>query len=340
VTILEGESAPGLHASGRNAGLVASMLETDPDMLDIAVRGARMLREAGLTTVCGSVLLVDSAEEGERVVARATQMGVPARMLRAADLVSRIPWIAGSACGHAVLFPEDGKVDPAVHAKRLLDEAKDAGVRVVTGARVTSLRLRGERITGVETTAGFFEASLVVDAAGAWAGAAAMTLGEGRLTDLGIAAFRRHLFSAPIAGTFDASCPWVWDLDHSLYFRVDPAGLTLSACDDTPHEPGMPEMDPAAAVDLAGKLAVALPAAARLACQPLRACLRTWAPDRRFVIGPDPRLPGFFWVAALGGAGVTAGLAVGELAAALLLGRDVSPRARAAFDPARLVGPV
>jgi hypothetical protein len=37
---------------------------------------------------------------------------------------------------------------------------------------------------------------------------------------------------------------------------------------------------------------------------------------------------------------VTAGLAVGELAAALLLGRDVSPRARAAFDPARLVGPV
>lgn len=339
VTILEGEPETGRHASGRNAGLVTSMLETDPDMLDLAVRGVRMLREAGAYTMCGSVLLVDSATESQRIVSRASELGVAARPLRAADLVGRIPWIAGSACGHAVMFPEDGKVDPAAHGRRLLDEAKSAGVSVVTGARATSLRLRGGRIAGVETTAGFFEASLVVNAAGAWAGGAAVALSGGALSDLGIAPFRRHLFFAPIAGTFDVSCPWVWDLDHSVYFRVDPGGLMLSACDDTPHAPGMPEVDPAAAADLADKFAAALPAVARMESQPLRACLRTWAPDRKFVIGPDPRLEGFFWVAGLGGAGVTAGLAIGELAAALLLGRHTEPRARAAFDPARLIGP-
>jgi len=113
----------------------------------------------------------------------------------------------------------------------------------------------------------------------------------------------------------------------------------LSACDEPPHAPRTHDIDPAAAIDLADQLAAALPAVARLARQPLRACLRTWAPDRKFVIGPDPRLEGFFWVAGLGGAGVTAGLAVGELAAALLLGHGADPRARAAFDPARLIGP-
>lgn len=338
VTILEGEPEVVRHASGRNAGLVASMLETDPDMLDMEVRGVRLLREAGAYTMCGSVLLVDSRAESERVAARAEGLGMPARPLRAADLVGRIPWLADSACTHAVLFPQDGKVDPAAHGRRLLEEAKSAGARVVTGARVTSLRLRGGRIAGVETTAGFFAASLVVNAAGAWAGDAASMLSAGGLTDLGIAPFRRHLFFAPIDEPFDASCPWVWDLDHSVYFRVDPGGLMLSACDDTPHAPGMPDIDPAAAADIADKFSAALPAVARLSCQPLRACLRTWAPDRKFVIGPDPRLEGFFWVAGLGGAGVTAGLAVGEMAAAMLLGHDVSPCARAAFDPARLIG--
>lgn len=337
VTILEGEPRAGLHASGRNAGLVASMLETDPDMLGMAVQGARLLREGIGYTMCGSVLLVPSAEESARVASKAAGLGVVARAMKASDLTRRIPWIAESACGHAVLFPQDGKLDPASLVQRLLADAKDGGVACVAGAKATSLRLRGGRILGLETTAGFFEAERVVDAAGAWTGLAAEALTGGLLGDLGIAPFRRHLFFAPIAGSFDASCPWVWDLDHSVYFRVDPEGLTLSACDETPHPAGMPDIDPASAADLEDKLAAALPAAARLERRPLRACLRTWAPDRKFVIGPDPRLEGFFWVGGLGGAGVTAGLAAGELAAALLLGNEADSRARAAFDPARLI---
>ena len=336
ITILEGEPEPARHASGRNAGLVSSMLEDDPDMLAMTVRGARLLRESSGYTMCGSVLLVDSESERDRVVAMASRHGVQALPLRAADLAQRIPWIEGSACGHAVLFPEDGKLEPATLVARMLEEAQSGGARVVTAATATALRLRGDRVAGVETTAGFFEASLVVNAAGAWAGDVAAALGGG-LGDLGITPFRRHLFHAPIAGPFDASCPWVWDLDHGVYFRVDPGGLTLSACDETPHPPGLPEVDPAASGDLAEKLRIALPAVARLAPQPLRACLRTFAPDRKFVIGHDPRVEGFFWVAGLGGVGMTASETVGELAAALLLGRDVDAGTRIAFDPARLI---
>ncbi|MBK9796693.1 MAG: FAD-binding oxidoreductase [Holophagaceae bacterium] len=47
--------------------------------------------------------------------------------------------------------------------------------------------------------------------------------------------------------------------------------------------------------------------------------LRTFAPDRRFVLGWDPWNPHLFWSAGLGGHGMTSGLAVGALAADLFL---------------------
>ncbi len=61
----------------------------------------------------------------------------------------------------------------------------------------------------------------------------------------------------------------------------------------------------------------------------VRACLRTFARDRKFVIGWDPLNPRLFWVAGLGGHGMTTGLAVGRLAAGLLMqdrDHDLSPR--------------
>ena len=65
--------------------------------------------------------------------------------------------------------------------------------------------------------------------------------------------------------------------------------------------------------------------------------MRTFAPDRRLVLGWDPKADGFYWVSGLGGHGVTTCAAVGELAARELLDknrRSVSPFAPARFEPA------
>jgi glycine/D-amino acid oxidase-like deaminating enzyme len=62
---------------------------------------------------------------------------------------------------------------------------------------------------------------------------------------------------------------------------------------------------------------------------------RTLSPDGRFVIGWDPQVKGFFWVAGLGGHGVTTSWAVGELAADLILGGQ--NKKSDAFTPERLV---
>ena len=58
-------------------------------------------------------------------------------------------------------------------------------------------------------------------------------------------------------------------------------------------------------------------------------------PDGRFVLGEDPLLPGFFWVAGLGGHGVTTSFSVGRLAASLILKEKTDPFLVKSFSPAR-----
>jgi len=65
--------------------------------------------------------------------------------------------------------------------------------------------------------------------------------------------------------------------------------------------------------------------------------LRTIAPDGRFVIGEDPNVSGFFWVAGLGGHGVTTSFSVGELAARLVTEKKVDVELSGAVSPARFM---
>ncbi len=337
VVLLEAEPRAGEHASGRNAGLMAALLEDDPAMAAMTVRGMRLLAGSPVTTRCGSILLVPGAAAAEELLARAARLGVRAESVPATGLAREIPLLAGAPAPVGVRCPDDAKVDPLALASMYLDEAARAGVRVVTGVSVTGVSTRGKRATGVETTAGRFDADQVVNAAGAWAGRLGVMAGLG---DLGLIAYRRHLFvTAPIPNV-GSGWPFVWDLPREVYFRPDGDRLTLCICDEEPHPPGVPVVSAEIRARLSGRIAEAFPALSTFTIESERACLRTFAADRRYVVGPDPRLPGFFWVAGLGGSGAVAGGAIGEMAATLLLGETVArtgPDSPRDFAPARLI---
>ncbi|MEE9143684.1 MAG: FAD-dependent oxidoreductase, partial [Candidatus Binatia bacterium] len=65
--------------------------------------------------------------------------------------------------------------------------------------------------------------------------------------------------------------------------------------------------------------------------------IRTLSSDGRFLIGWDPQVRGFFWVAGLGGHGVTTSSSVGSLAASLILDANEKGRGEE-FSPERFVG--
>jgi len=54
-------------------------------------------------------------------------------------------------------------------------------------------------------------------------------------------------------------------------------------------------------------------------------------------VGFDPRLDGLFWVAGLGGHGMTSSAAVGDLAGHLLLGLPVDENLAEALSPTRFM---
>jgi glycine/D-amino acid oxidase-like deaminating enzyme len=87
---------------------------------------------------------------------------------------------------------------------------------------------------------------------------------------------------------------------------------------------------------LAEKIQRFMPALSEVAVSRGWAGFRTLTPDGRFVIGWDPTIENFFWVAGLGGHGMTTSAAVGALAAQLLIGGP--GKKSPPFCPDRFVG--
>ncbi|MBI2532004.1 MAG: FAD-binding oxidoreductase [Deltaproteobacteria bacterium] len=130
---------------------------------------------------------------------------------------------------------------------------------------------------------------------------------------------RRHLFVSPPLPWVDRSWPFVWDVTHDIYFRPEGEGLLLCACDQTELAPGDPPVDETVKELLAEKIERHMPGLSQVSISKGWAGFRTLSSDGRFVIGWDGQVKGFFWVAGLGGHGVTTSSAVGALAADLLL---------------------
>jgi glycine/D-amino acid oxidase-like deaminating enzyme len=125
----------------------------------------------------------------------------------------------------------------------------------------------------------------------------------------------------------------VWDVSRGFYVRPESSGLLLCACDEDARPPEDAQVDQAASERLAETVAAVAP---RWSEHPLArswAGLRSFAPDRRFVIGWDGQLAGLYWVTALGGHGLTVSCALADLVAGAVFG-DADPRL-APFDPAR-----
>ena len=203
------------------------------------------------------------------------------------------------------------------------------------------LRKIEKRTDGFFVTAGrrTWIASKVVDAAGAWASAVAH---QAKASCVPLKAYRRHLFISKPFRMLDSSWPFVWDLSHNFYFRPQNGTLLLSPCDkeevkDVAKAVKKETTDPEIKKLLQSKLKDFGGKFKPVKIQSAKSGLRTMTPDGRFVIGEDPKLKGFFWVAGLGGHGVTTSFAVGDLASDLILGKKREKFMVDALSPKRFL---
>ncbi len=333
--VLEQEEFPGVHASGKNAG-IARQAERDLPTSALCTLGAEFLRrppdgfcETPLIEVTGG-LLYDASGKWAPLLGQihrtALQAGAEALMVERRLAIEMAPAFDGAPFDQALFCPKDGLVD--IHA---LLTSYLRSQEVLTGTKVTGFERSGSRITGVVAGSRRFEAKAVVMAAGAWASELAKLAGA---ADLKLTPRRRHLFhTGPMAG-LNPRAPYLWSLNPEVYVRPESGGWLMCPCDEAVFPPCAPPVDEEAANQLAVRLKTALPSLASSPVARSWAALRTFSADDGFVIGKDPLVDNLYWVAALGGHGMTSSAAVGQLAASLILG-TVPPVDPTPFSPSR-----
>ncbi len=340
ITILEQEKVAGVHSSGRNASMVRQVV-SDPAIAALTREGASFLRSlppdwpVPVSFQGNGSLLLGSGEGWKRLLRDAEiarEAGIEAEPWSREKAKEHVPVLREADFDGAIWCPTDGVVDIHALLSGYLKAAASLGAQVRYGSSVQGIEVRDGRVDGVRTDDGTISAETVINAAGPWAGVVGKMAGA---VEVVLRPCRRHLFvSAPLPWV-DPGWPFVWDDAHGIYFRPDMGGLLLCPCDQDEMSPGIPPTDETIAESLAEKIKRHFPGIADIAIRKSWAGLRTLSSDGRFVIGWDPKVRGFFWVAGLGGHGVTTSSAVGALAASLIL--NPGERRGEPFLPGRFV---
>jgi D-arginine dehydrogenase len=331
VLIVEAESLPGYHATGRSAAFWTESYG-GPGVQPLTSASGAYLAEGGFLTARGALHLAAEADFAalDRFAASFAGSGVRLEPLDAAAIGERVPGLRkGSWRG--LLEASTADIDVAALHAAYLRAAKAAGAELLCSAPLRAAAREGGRWRIDAGDMLTVDAGLLVNAAGAWADIVASIAGA---APLGIRPYRRTIAQLRIAPGAPEALPLVIDAAARFYFKPESGGrLWLSPHDETPApaaDVAPHEIDVATAIDRMG--AVVDWQVERV--ERAWAGLRSFAPDRLPVYGFAADTPGFFWFAGQGGFGIQTAPAAAKLGAALLLGRDPEAMA-AAIDAAR-----
>jgi D-arginine dehydrogenase len=319
VVLLDKEPQPGYHSTGRSAAYFSASYGS------AAVRAATAASEPFFRSppegFTGTPLL---RSRDTLFVARQNQLPRLSAFkeeisglqeISGSDAILRVPILDADSVAAGILETGGGDLDVGATLQgflRLLHQRSGA-LHCQQHVQALSKRSGGWLVTTEDRE---FACETLVNAAGSWAGELGRLAG---LSDLGITPRRRTalLLRLP-AQLFDADWPLVVDIDEKFYFKPDAGLLLLSPADETPSvacDAQPEEWDIAVAMhrfQRASKLRISR-------IEHKWAGLRSFAIDREFVVGFDPRDNCFFWLAGQGGYGVQTAPGLAKLSASLLL---------------------
>lgn len=328
VLLLERESQPGMHSTGRSAAMF--MASYGPPQVRALTRASRAFYQqppAGfadtpILSARGALYVGWQGQEAalDAMLSELRATGSVVERIDAAQCLRRVPVLRAEGLVGGVL--EADAMDIDVHA---LHQGFLRGFRRAGGTLWCDAELRS-----AEPAAGAWDVALadgrrvaartLVNAAGAWADEVAHRCGA---QPLAIEPRRRSAFTfAAPAGVDARGWPTVADVGEHWYFKPDAGALLGSPANADPvaaHDVMPEELDIAtgiAAIEAATTLTIRRPARTW-------AGLRSFAPDGELVIGWDARCNGFFWLAGQGGYGIQSAAGAAELAAALWRGAAI-----------------
>lgn len=327
IAVLEQETQPGYHTTGRSAAMytevygnatIRSMVKASRRFMEVPEP-----RYADRTLLSPrGALMVARADQSERIGAFMAEMDRPdileeASRERCLELSPALDpdYVAGGVYERVAM-------DIDVHGlhQGYIRVFRGLKGKVVTDAGVTGIARTGQGFE-IETRGGErVRAEIVINAAGAWGDMIATMAGA---VPVGLVPKRRTAITFdPPSAMPNGAWPLTFDIDEEWYFKPDAGRVLASPADETPAAPSdaqPEELDIAICIDRierATVMEVGRPASRW-------AGLRTFVADHSPVNGFDDRVEGFYWLVGQGGYGIKTSPAMGRIAAARITGTDI-----------------
>ncbi len=317
VLVLEGEDRPGYHATGRSAAFWEECYG-GPGVVPLTLASGDYLREGGFLKERGALYIGRREDKAamDEFLERFSGTGVSIERLGQEGLAARIPQIR-EEWSDAIWEAACADIDVAGLHQHYLRSLKQSGADLICRASVTALEREPDGWSITTKAGDTYRATQIVNAAGAWAD---MIGGLAGAAPLGIAPMRRTVAQLRVSPAAPHDLPLVLDISGGFYFKSDNGRLWLSPHDEIPSPPcdaAPEEIDVARAIDRFESVTNW-----RIEAVERRwAGLRSFAPDRLPVYGPDPQVPGFIWFAGQGGFGIQTAPAAARLGAQIMLGQ-------------------
>jgi D-arginine dehydrogenase len=330
VTVLEAEANLAHHTSGRSAAMYEPYYGLAA-VVDLSMASGDYFRAIPQLLSQRGMMIWGKSDQAEIMRREAGQFALDS--LSVAEAQAIVPILNPEVVKFAAMGAKAWDIDTDLLLQSFVREAKANGADIITARRVSAIRKAG---AGWQVEAGgqSYEAAIIINAAGAWAD---LVAGMAGVKALGLQPMRRSMARIPAPGGHDVSgWPMIFGVGETWYAKPDAGALIVSPAEEHPMEP-----HDAWADDLV--LAEGLARYEEMVTEPVTrllsnwAGLRTFAPDRVLVIGPDPAEPTFFWLAGQGGYGFQSSAAASQLVADLVAGTPspLPPATLTALSPRR-----
>lgn len=339
VVVLEAEPQCGYHATGRSAAIfipsyggheVSQLTAASESYLSSGnehSNGQSFFKERGLLSIAG-------AGEEDVMTSYLAENSSPEE-ISVDEAIELVPILNPKPILRAAIERSARDIDTDLLLQSWIKLSRSNGSEIKTGQAVLSI----QKVAAgwfVETKNEKYQAPIVINAAGPWADGIASLAG---VKAAGLQPCRRSAALISLPDSYNLN-QWPLFGSVAVTWYAKPMGgkLMLSPGDEEPVEPHdafAEDMTILEGIDRYER-AVTVPVER---VEHTWAGLRTLAKDKVPVMGRDPEIEGFFWLAGQGGCGFQTAPALSRLVSKLVLDQHLSPAEQTlitALSPARL----
>jgi len=259
-----------------------------------------------------TVALTDERmEELRRSAAMARAFGVEIDEIGPSDIIEKYPHLNVEDAVGGVWLPKDGQADPVNITQALAKGARNFGVKIIQGVKVTDIHHANGRATGVMTDQGPIEAEYVVNAGGMWA----REIGAKAGVAVPLHACEHFYIVTEGIDGLTPNLPVLRVPDECAYYKEDAGKILLGAFEPKSKPWGMDGIPEDFEFDslpedfdhfepILERAIERMPVLATAGIQTFFNGPESFTPDDRYILGEAPELANFFVAAGFNSVGI------------------------------------